>query len=155
MPRAPDCSMSSRARGVSRSPNLSTRICWRSFRRFVPLLGRPVCCARPCAKNFGWVTVLVSAGGGDNMLGAIGTGNIAAGRLSMSLGTSGTLYGFTETPIIDPKGEISAFCDSTDHWLALACTMNVAGAVDRVRDLFRWEVSALEKNVARSQPGAT
>src|SRR5207247_330049 len=32
--------------------------------------------------------------------------------------------------------------------------MNVAGAVDRVRDLFRWEMNALEKNVARSKPGA-
>ena len=62
--------------------------------------------------------ILVSAGGGDNLLGAIGTGNIATGRLSMSLGTSGTLYAFTETPMIDPRGEISAFCDSTDHWLA-------------------------------------
>jgi xylulokinase len=98
--------------------------------------------------------VLVSAGGGDNMLGAIGTGNIATGRLSMSLGTSGTLYAFTETPMIDPRGEISAFCDSSDHWLALACTMNVASAVDRVRDLFGWEMNALEKNVALSQPGA-
>src|SRR2546423_6010359 len=98
--------------------------------------------------------VLVSAGGGDNMLGAIGTGNIATGRLSMSLGTSGTLYAFTESPIIDPRGEISAFCDSTDHWLALACTMNVANAVERVRDLFGWEMQALERNVARSEPGA-
>jgi xylulokinase len=32
--------------------------------------------------------------------------------------------------------------------------MNVASAVDRVRDLFGWEMNALEKNVARSQPGA-
>jgi xylulokinase len=50
--------------------------------------------------------VLVSAGGGDNMLGAIGTGNIVTGRLSISLGTSGIVYTFAETPIIDPKGEI-------------------------------------------------
>src|SRR5438046_9643616 len=88
------------------------------------------------------------------MLCAIVTGNIATGRLSMSLGTSGTVYAFTETPIIDTKGEISAFCESTDHWLALACTMNVASAVDRVRDLFIWEMNALEKNVVRSEPGA-
>ena len=32
--------------------------------------------------------------------------------------------------------------------------MNVANAVERVRDLFGWEMQALEKNVARSQPGA-
>src|SRR5437868_11861220 len=105
-------------------------------------------------EKFQLSDVLVSAGGGDNMLGAIGTGNIVTGRLSISLGTSDTVYAFAETPIIDPKGEISAFCDSTDHWLALACTMNVASAVDRVRDLFRWEMNALEKNVVRSEPGA-
>jgi xylulokinase len=98
--------------------------------------------------------ILVSAGGGDNMLGAIGTGNISPGRLTISLGTSGTIYTFVETPVFDPRGEISAFCDSTDHWLALACTMNVANAVERVRDLFGWEMQALERNVARSEPGA-
>jgi xylulokinase len=105
-------------------------------------------------EKFQLSEVLVSAGGGDNMLGAIGTGNMVTGRFSISLGTSGTVYAFAETPIIDRKGEISAFCDSTDHWLALACTMNVASAVDRVRDLFKWEMNALEKNVARSEPGA-
>ena len=98
--------------------------------------------------------VLVAAGSGDNMLSAIGTGNIVAGRLSISLGTSGTLYAFSESPTIDPLGEISAFCDSTDHWLALACTMNVANAVDQVGDLFGWEMNALEKNVVHSEPGA-
>ena len=61
--------------------------------------------------------ILVSAGGGDNMLGAIGTGNITPGQLTISLGTSGTIYTFVETPVVDPRGEISAFCDSTDHWL--------------------------------------
>jgi xylulokinase len=30
----------------------------------------------------------------------------------------------------------------------------VASAVDRIRDLFRWEMNAMEKNVARSEPGA-
>ncbi|HBR2054537.1 TPA: hypothetical protein L9M74_005427 [Klebsiella pneumoniae] len=35
--------------------------------------------------------IVVSSGGGDNMMSAIGTGNISAGRVTMSLGTSGTL----------------------------------------------------------------
>ena len=47
-------------------------------------------------------------------------------KVTISLGTSGTIYTFAETPVVDPRGEISAFCDSTDHWLALACTMNMA-----------------------------
>lgn len=105
-------------------------------------------------EKWGIGDALVSAGGGDNMLGAIGTGNIASGRLTLSLGTSGTLYAFSETPVVDEAGELSAFCDSTDHWLPLACTMNVANAVDRVRDLFGWDMTALEQNVAQSPPGA-
>src|SRR4029453_4835546 len=91
--------------------------------------------------------ILVMAGGGDNMLGAIGTGNISPGRLTISLGTSGTIYTFVETPVFDPRGEISAFCDSTDHWLALACTMNVANAVGPGADPFVWGIPRLQKKV--------
>jgi xylulokinase len=98
--------------------------------------------------------VLVSAGGGDNMLGAIGTGNIKPDMVTVSLGTSGTVYAFAEKPVIDPKGELAAFCDSTDHWLSLACTMNVAFAVQRTMKLFQWDATTLEKSVAAVALGA-
>ncbi len=45
--------------------------------------------------------VLVSAGGGDNMMGAIGTGNTVAGVVTASFGTSGTIYACAESPVID------------------------------------------------------
>src|SRR5581483_3272970 len=51
--------------------------------------------------------VVVSAGGGDNMMSAIGTGNVLEGIMSVSLGTSGTIYACSEEPIIDPQGEIA------------------------------------------------
>src|ERR1043165_9026334 len=60
--------------------------------------------------------ILVSAGGGDNMMGAIGTGNTRAGVITASSGTSGTIYACAEKPV-DPQGEIAAFCDSTNRWL--------------------------------------
>jgi xylulokinase len=125
--------------------------------KFPPLRSstRPVGLLRSTLRDkFRLGDILVSAGGGDNMLGAIGTGNIAPGRVTISLGTSGTIYTFVDTPVVDPRGEISAFCDGTDHWLALACTMNMANAVELVRSLFGWEMQALERNVARSEPGA-
>ena len=77
--------------------------------------------------------VQVSAGGGDNMMGAIGSGNISGGKVTVSLGTSGTLYCYSPTPVLDPNGEIAAFCDSTGGWLPLACTMNVTVATEMVR----------------------
>jgi sugar (pentulose or hexulose) kinase len=82
---------------------------------------------------------------GPQHLGSIGTAKIATDRLTLSLGASGVVYAFSGTQAIDSKGEISAFCDSADHWLALACTMNVANAVDGTRDLFGWELHAGEE----------
>ena len=80
--------------------------------------------------------VIVSAGGGDNMMGAIGTGNVRPGVVTVSLGTSGTIYACSPQPVIDPRGEVAAFCDSTGRWLPLVCTMNVTVATEMVRERF-------------------
>ena len=82
--------------------------------------------------------IVVSAGGGDNMMGAIGTGNTREGVITASFGTSGTIYACAEKPVVDPEGEIAAFCDSTNHWLPLLCTMNVTVATEMVREDFGW-----------------
>ena len=77
--------------------------------------------------------VTVSSGGGDNMMGAIGSGNVSPGTLTLSLGTSGTLYSCSSSPVIDTRGEVAAFCTSTGCWLPLVCTMNVTVATEMVR----------------------
>jgi len=98
--------------------------------------------------------VLVSAGGGDNMMGAIGTGNTRPGVITASMGTSGTIYACSEKPVIDPLGEIAAFCDSTNRWLPLLCTMNVTVATEMVRHDFGMDVKTFDATVARARPGA-
>jgi D-xylulose kinase len=98
--------------------------------------------------------VIISAGGGDNMMGAIGTGNVAPGRVTASLGTSGTIYAYSEKPAIDPGGEVAGFCDSTDAWLPLVCTMNVTVATEAVRNLFGWSHAQLEEAIRSVPPGA-
>lgn len=99
--------------------------------------------------------VLVSSGGGDNMMGAIGSGNVRPGAVTVSLGTSGTLYSYSARPVIDPKGEIAAFCDSTGGWLPLGCTMNVTVATEMVRSGFlNAGLEAFDEAVERVSPGA-
>jgi xylulokinase len=93
----------------------------------------------------------VSAGGGDNMMAAIGTGNIQSGVVTASLGTSGTLFAFSEVPIVDPRGEVAAFCDSTDNWLPLVCTLNLTLVTEHIRKLFGWDYARLEEEI-RSVP---
>jgi len=96
----------------------------------------------------------VSSGGGDNMMAAIGTGNIQSGVVTASLGTSGTLFGFSTKPVVDPKGEIAAFCDSTDNWMPLVCTMNLTLVTEHLRKLFTWDYAALEASI-RSVPAGS
>ena len=97
--------------------------------------------------------VLVSAGGGDNMMGAIGTGNTSAGVITASFGTSGTIYACAEKPVVDPRGEIAAFCDSTNRWLPLLCTMNVTVATEMVRHEFKLTHDQLANAASRAPAG--
>lgn len=98
--------------------------------------------------------VVVSAGGGDNMMGAIGTGNVEPGVVTASFGTSGTIYACAKRPIIDPKGEIAAFCSSTGAWLPLLCTMNVTTVTEQVRTLFGQNHASMADAVQSVAPGA-
>lgn len=107
------------------------------------------------ARQYGFSPdVVVSAGGGDNMMGAIGTGNVSAGVVTASLGTSGTIYAFSKKPVVDPQGEIAAFCSSTGGWLPLLCTMNLTLVTEQFRALFGWDHAALEQAVAGAPAGA-
>ncbi|HEV7927432.1 MAG TPA: xylulokinase [Verrucomicrobiae bacterium] len=98
--------------------------------------------------------VLVSAGGGDNMMGAIGTGNTVAGVVTASFGTSGTIYACSERPVIDSQGEIAAFCDSTNRWLPLLCTMNVTVATEMVRTDFDMTHEQFADEAAKAPAGS-
>jgi xylulokinase len=96
----------------------------------------------------------VAAGGGDNMMGAMGTGTVRDGFLTMSLGTSGTLFGYSDSPVIDPTGNLAAFCSSSGGWLPLLCTMNCTVASEEFRGLFGLDVKAFDGEAAKAPIGA-
>ncbi len=106
------------------------------------------------AAKFGLKKVLVASGGGDNMMGAIGTGNVVPGVCTMSLGTSGTVYSHFAVPFSDPEGEIAAFCDSTGGWLPLLCTMNVTNTTETLKTMFRLGNAELEILAGQAPAGA-
>ena len=77
----------------------------------------------------------VATGGGDNMLSAIGTGNVRPGMITLSLGTSGTLAAYADHAQVSAHGEVATFCASDGGWLPLICTMNLTSACGLIRDL--------------------
>ncbi|KLI98075.1 xylulokinase, partial [Luteimonas sp. FCS-9] len=98
--------------------------------------------------------VRVSAGGGDNMMAAIGTGCVAPGRLAMSLGTSGTLFAYSDVPVVSDTGAWAAFCDSTGGWLPLICTMNCTVATEQVARMFGFATREGDAHIDATPPGA-
>lgn len=98
--------------------------------------------------------VQVSSGSGDNMMGAIGSGNVQPGVVSVSLGTSGTVYAFAESAAVDSSGEVAGFCDATGHWLPLACTMNVTGVLHTFAAGFGLNPVSLAEAAALAPVGA-
>ncbi len=88
------------------------------------------------------------------MMAAIGTGNIEPGVVTASLGTSGTVYAFSDNPVIDSNGEMASFCSSTGGWLPLICTMNVTVATELVRKLLNFSVEKMNRFAENADPGS-
>jgi xylulokinase len=82
---------------------------------------------------------LVSSGGGDNMMGAIGTGNIQPGAITMSLATDAA---------------VATFCSSSGGWLPLICTMNLTNATSLIRELLDLDIDQFNDLVAQAPIGA-
>ncbi|SED71944.1 xylulokinase [Pseudomonas mohnii] len=96
----------------------------------------------------------VSSGGGDNMMGAIGTGNIKPGAITMSLGSSGTVYAYADQPKVSPDAAVATFCSSSGGWLPLICTMNLTNATGVIRELFDLDIECFNALVAQAPIGA-
>jgi xylulokinase len=104
-----------------------------------PLVREGEPAGRVDARGAAWSGVpagtLVAAGGGDNMMSAVGSGATRAGVVVASLGTSGTVFAHSDAPRIDPAGLIAPFCASVGGWLPLVCVMNCTGVPEEVRAL--------------------
>jgi len=106
-----------------------------------------------CAR-FGFApSCRIDAGCGDNMYGAVGTGNVTPGIVTVSLGTSGTAYTILTEPYIDPSGEIAAFCDSTGKHLPLLCVSNLANGYKAVLEHYGLSHHDFNQIVCRTPAG--
>jgi xylulokinase len=97
---------------------------------------------------------VVSSGGGDNMMGAIGTGNIREGIVTLSLGTSSTVYSFSTRPPQDSAGYVAPFCSSSGGWLPLVCTMNATNVVLGTVSLTGKNLVDIDTALGVTEPGA-
>jgi len=95
----------------------------------------------------------VDAGSGDNMYGAVGTGNINPGILSISLGTSGTAFTILKKPYIDPSGEVACYCDSTGNFLPLLCVSNLSNGYNTLLKKYQISHQEFTRIIRQTKPG--
>lgn len=79
----------------------------------------------------------VVGGGGDQAAGGIGTGTVEAGRVSLSLGTSGVVFAHSDEPFFDPEMRIQTFCHAVPgKWHLMGCVLSAGGSLRWYRDTF-------------------
>jgi xylulokinase len=77
----------------------------------------------------------VVAGGGDQAASAVGNGVVLPGLTSATLGTSGVIFSYTETPELDPRGRIHTFCHAVPgKWHVMGVTQGAGLSLRWFRD---------------------
>jgi len=95
----------------------------------------------------------IGPGAGDNAAAALGLG-LAAGDVSVSLGTSGVVSAICPTPVCDPSGLVNGFADATGAFLPLACTLNASRIIDAATRMLGVDYDAVAALALMSKPGA-
>ncbi len=79
----------------------------------------------------------VVGGGGDQASSAVGNGIVLPGLTSATLGTSGVIFTFTDTPTLDPQGRIHTFCHAVPgKWHVMGVTQGAGLSLRWFREQF-------------------
>jgi len=76
----------------------------------------------------------IVAGAGDQAAGAVGTGAVERGILSLSLGTSGVVFTALDDASYDHNGSVHTFCHANGAWHAMGVMLSCGGAIKWFRD---------------------
>jgi xylulokinase len=72
----------------------------------------------------------VIIGGGDQAVGAVGTGTVDDNQLSISLGTSGVVFASSKKFQKIPSGSMHSFCHANGDYHIMGVMLSAAGAFD-------------------------
>ncbi len=88
--------------------------------------------------------ISVVAGAGDQAAGAVGTGTVKPGIISVSLGTSGVVFACLDEPKCDADGALHTFCHANGAWHAMGVMLSCGGALSWYRRVMRPALSFAE-----------
>ncbi|MBN2829679.1 MAG: xylulokinase [Candidatus Cloacimonetes bacterium] len=74
-------------------------------------------------------TTKIIIGGGDQAVGAVGTGAVEEGIISVALGTSGVVFAPTDTYIVDAENRMHSFAHANGKYHQMGVMLSAAGAL--------------------------
>lgn len=74
--------------------------------------------------------ILVVGGAGDQAAGAVGTGTVEDGIVSVTLGTSGVVFAAQETYAVDAENRLHAFCHANGKYHAMGVMLSAANCLN-------------------------
>jgi xylulokinase len=106
---------------VTESPAISARVSAAAARETGLLAGTPV-----------------AAGAGDQAAQAVGSGIIAEGLVSVTIGTSGVVFAASDSYRVEPHGRLHAFCHAVPGmWHLMGVMLSAGGSLRWYRDALR------------------
>ncbi len=86
--------------------------------------------------------ILVTGGAGDQAAGAVGTGTVKEGIVSVTLGTSGVVFAAHETYAVDADGNrLHAFCHANGKYHSMGVMLSAANCL-------KWWVETINKGAS-------
>jgi xylulokinase len=97
--------------------------------------------------------IRIGAGTGDNAGAALGL-DARPGDVVVSIGTSGTVFAVTSSPVQDASGTVAGFADATGNYLPLVATLNAARVLDATARLLGVDHAELGRLALEADPGS-
>ena len=92
----------------------------------------------------------IVGGAGDQAAGAVGTGMVNEGDISVTLGTSGVVFAASEVCRLDPERKLHSYCHAVPgKWHLMGVVLSAAGSFQWYRDALCGEEIAIEKETGR------
>jgi xylulokinase len=97
--------------------------------------------------------IVVGAGAGDNAGAALGL-DATVGDLVISIGTSGTAFAVTDSPVTDATGTVAGFADAAGGFLPLVATLNAARVLASIGALLGVDHDEFARLALAAEPGS-
>ncbi|MBL4934609.1 xylulokinase [Clostridium sp. YIM B02515] len=86
---------------------------------------------------------LVVGGAGDQAAGAVGTGTVESGIISVAMGTSGVVFASQKEYAVDSENRLHSFCHANDEWHVMGVMLSAASCL-------KWWVEAVNKGNSKT-----